>query len=129
MANIFCHNPTTITFLFKTHLGFEMMWTEMRIIGWAYTLIWTHWVFRFLDFVIVNFLRNDNEIFFVVISFFILAITITILRGHVKECRMVCCLCVLNAWLISTNLLVEEIGITFMEFLKLDSAIESIRWM
>jgi len=42
---------------------------------------------------------------------------------------MVCCLCVMNAWLISTNLLVEEIGTTFMEFLKLDSAMENIRWM
>jgi hypothetical protein len=33
------------------------------------------------------------------------------------------------AWLISTNLLVKEIGTTLMEFLKLDSAMENIRQM
>ncbi len=102
MANIFCHNPTIIKFILKTHLGLYMMWTQMRITRWTYVLMRTHGVFRFLYFFIVNFLHNYSEKLFIIIFFFILTIAITISRGHMRECSLICCLFVMHGLFLQT---------------------------
>jgi hypothetical protein len=56
--------------------------------------MWAHENFRlsFLDSIIVNFLRNDNEKTFIYVCFSNITIAITTLRKHVRESRKICLL-------------------------------------
>jgi hypothetical protein len=86
------------------------------------------WSFLILDFVIINFLFNDNGKLFVIVFFLHFS-------HHHNDLKRACegvwesLLFVCNARFNFIELLVEKIIVTLMKFLDLDDAIKNIKQM